>query len=322
MCTITIADYLPYHPNPCDPSLALASTSCTRRRSVPSPGSLQPLCSFFFCFTLGCGCACCDAYAYRILCFNVLLIVACCSNAVISWAFAAMDTKSATVSIVSCITIPASNSKGLIFCLLRLLDSTGITLPHGPNSLRCTRGQEKYVTDAPPYREAPTFAAWKAEAAQIHIRLWNSMEPQISSSLVYLDTAKQILGAKELPSLGELFSRFCQASLPHVVLFLLSVLAWLHYWDLIVLQGVGLDVVGVIPPGMAVFLDVDVVILVVVAEVGVLGDAYVSKDSMVTISAEEYQRLLMAELSATATLVQTSVSVACVATHIPWVLDL
>ncbi|GFZ01658.1 hypothetical protein Acr_15g0002670 [Actinidia rufa] len=136
-------------------------------------------------------------------------------------------------------------------------------------------------------------------------------------SLLCRFVCSQILGAKELPSLGELFSRFCQASLPHVVLFLLSVLAWLHYWDLIVLQGVGLDVVGVIPPGMAVFLDVDVVILVVVAEVGVLGDAYVSEDSMVTISAEEYQRLLMAELSATATLVQTSVSVACVCYSYP-----
>ena len=48
------------------------------------------------------------------------------------------------------------------------------------------------MTDAPPYREAPTFATWKAEDAHIHIELWNSMEPQISSSLVYIYTAKQV----------------------------------------------------------------------------------------------------------------------------------
>ena len=42
-------------------------------------------------------------------------------------------------------------------------------------------------------------APWKEGDTQIRIRLWNSMEPQISSSLVYLDTTKQVWDrAKEL----------------------------------------------------------------------------------------------------------------------------
>ena len=55
------------------------------------------------------------------------------------------------------------------------------------------------MTETLPDREAPTFAAWKAEDAQIRIRSWNSIESQISSSLVYLDTAKQVWDrAKEI----------------------------------------------------------------------------------------------------------------------------
>ena len=48
------------------------------------------------------------------------------------------------------------------------------------------------MTDAPPNSKDPTHAAWKAEDAQIRVRLWNRMDTQISSSLVYLDTAKQV----------------------------------------------------------------------------------------------------------------------------------
>ena len=63
------------------------------------------------------------------------------------------------------------------------------------------KGQDKYkyVTYVPPDREVPTFVAWKAKDAQICIRLWNSMEPQIIGSLVYLDKAKQVWDrAKEM----------------------------------------------------------------------------------------------------------------------------
>ena len=42
---------------------------------------------------------------------------------------------------------------------------------------------------------------------------------------------------------------------------------------------------------------------------------------MVSISVNEYECLLVAESSVTTTLTQAGASVACVATHIPWVND-
>ena len=42
---------------------------------------------------------------------------------------------------------------------------------------------------------------------------------------------------------------------------------------------------------------------------------------MVSIFAQEYQRVLVAESFATATLAQTGASVACVTTNIPWIID-
>ena len=64
----------------------------------------------------------------------------------------------------------------------------------------------------------------------------------------------QILGANELPSLIEVFSRLCQASLPLAAPLLPSALHWLHLWGLIVLLGVVLVVMGVITPVLIVVL--------------------------------------------------------------------
>ena len=72
--------------------------------------------------------------------------------------------------------------------------------------------------------------------------------------------------------LSKMFSHLRQASFPYVVLSLLSALPWLHLC-LISLLGVVLvvmAVVGVITPGVAIFLNVAAVILVMVAEVRVL----------------------------------------------------
>ena len=50
--------------------------------------------------------------------------------------------------------------------------------------------QYRYLTDDSPDSADPTFANWDAKDAQI--RMWNSVEPTINSSLVYLDTTKQV----------------------------------------------------------------------------------------------------------------------------------
>ena len=52
--------------------------------------------------------------------------------------------------------------------------------------------QLSYLHDDPPDVKDAKFAEWGAEDAQIRIQLWNSMEPQISGSLVYLESAKQV----------------------------------------------------------------------------------------------------------------------------------
>ncbi|GFZ15772.1 hypothetical protein Acr_25g0001810 [Actinidia rufa] len=49
--------------------------------------------------------------------------------------------------------------------------------------------------------------------------------------------------------------------------------------------------------------------------------AVVVFEADVNLFADEYQRLLAAQSSITTTLAQTSASITCVATHIPWVID-
>ena len=44
----------------------------------------------------------------------------------------------------------------------------------------------------PPVPIDPKFADWRAEDAQIRSCLWNSMEPKISCSLVFLPTSKLV----------------------------------------------------------------------------------------------------------------------------------
>ena len=50
----------------------------------------------------------------------------------------------------------------------------------------------RYLTDDPPATEAKDYSDWEAENCHILVELWNSMEPQISAPLFYLDTAKQV----------------------------------------------------------------------------------------------------------------------------------
>ena len=50
----------------------------------------------------------------------------------------------------------------------------------------------RYLTDDPPAKEAKDYGDWEAEDCHIRVELWNSMEPQISAPLFYLDTAKQV----------------------------------------------------------------------------------------------------------------------------------
>ena len=38
------------------------------------------------------------------------------------------------------------------------------------------KGQDKYLTNTPPDREDPSYAAWKLKDAQIRLRMWNSMK--------------------------------------------------------------------------------------------------------------------------------------------------
>ena len=47
-----------------------------------------------------------------------------------------------------------------------------------------------HMTNALPDRKDPSYATWKVEDARIRLCMWNSLEPQISSSIVYLITAK------------------------------------------------------------------------------------------------------------------------------------
>ncbi|GFY88835.1 hypothetical protein Acr_06g0007750 [Actinidia rufa] len=63
------------------------------------------------------------------------------------------------------------------------------------------------------------------------------------------------------------------------------------------------------------------IMAVTVAMIPVVASVSHFEDSMVSIFAEEYQRVLVAESSTTATLAQTGASVACVATNIPWIID-
>ena len=79
--------------------------------------------------------------------------------------------------------------------------------------------------------------------------------------------ALQILGGKELPSLSEVFIRFCQATLSHAYSSLVEHSALAAFVGLYHQMGLGLAevaVVAVIPHGVAVLMAMVDVILVVV----------------------------------------------------------
>ena len=50
----------------------------------------------------------------------------------------------------------------------------------------------RYLTDSPPNKDAKDYSDWEAEDCHIRVELWNSMEPQISGPLFYLDSAKEV----------------------------------------------------------------------------------------------------------------------------------
>ena len=67
------------------------------------------------------------------------------------------------------------------------------------------KGLDTYLTNAPLDRKDPLWVAWKVEDDRIRLRLWNSVKPQISSSLIYLITTKQVWDqAKEIFFFGNL----------------------------------------------------------------------------------------------------------------------
>lgn len=49
-----------------------------------------------------------------------------------------------------------------------------------------------YLKDDPPQESDETYTTWIAEDAQIRVELWNSIEPHISNTLVFLPTAKLV----------------------------------------------------------------------------------------------------------------------------------
>ena len=54
------------------------------------------------------------------------------------------------------------------------------------------KGHDKSLTNAPPDHKDPSHAAWKLEDTQIQLRMRNNREPQISRSLIYYTSAKQV----------------------------------------------------------------------------------------------------------------------------------
>ena len=54
------------------------------------------------------------------------------------------------------------------------------------------KGKDKYLTDAPLDPKDTSHADWKLEDTQFRLRMWNSMEPPISNSLIYFTSAKQM----------------------------------------------------------------------------------------------------------------------------------
>ena len=52
--------------------------------------------------------------------------------------------------------------------------------------------QHWYLTDDSPDSTGPIFADWDAEDSHIRLCMWNSIETTFNSSLMYMDTVKQM----------------------------------------------------------------------------------------------------------------------------------
>ncbi|GFZ13071.1 hypothetical protein Acr_23g0014560 [Actinidia rufa] len=134
----------------------------------------------------------------------------------------------------------------------------------------------------------------------------------------------QIFGANELPPLSEVFSRLRQASLPPVAQPIPSTLPWLHLWGLIVLLRVVLVVMGMITP----------VLIVVLAfggcdssssgrsrEHGPRRCTHCNQENHTVDRCWDLHGRLDGHPVCSSGFPQTGASAACLATHIPWVID-
>ncbi|GFS35005.1 chitin elicitor receptor kinase 1 [Actinidia rufa] len=180
------------------------------------------------------------------------------------------------------------------------------------------KGLDTYLIVALPGHKDPKYATWKVEDARIRLCRWHSMESQISSSLTVCEKIR--LSALISPNVATMHL-FLQMLLPwgdnaNPCGWLVFFLVFSHH--LMVLDFRFFE----LRSSPSLVRDNDTVdhCWDFHCRPAIHQAAIVPESDVVTISADEYERLLTTKCPATSTLVQTNASNACVASQSPWVI--
>ncbi|GFZ16047.1 hypothetical protein Acr_25g0004560 [Actinidia rufa] len=178
------------------------------------------------------------------------------------------------------------------------------------------KGLDTYLTDAPPDYKYPSYATWKVKDARIRLRMWNSIEPHITSSLVYLTSAKQVWdqATKMFSGVGNLRRTYDL----HQTFFSITLGdTWLEDYYVRFLAAYEKIRLSEGQPNCPALI-----ILVTVVDLAMEFATIVPKADVVTPSVDKYKCLLTTQSSpAINTLAQTRASTMCVTSQIPWVID-
>ena len=85
--------------------------------------------------------------------------------------------------------IPMSDNVGIQITSIKLNDSNYVLWAKAVQVYLTAREKEQYILDDPPAAGKPEYKNWKTNNSKVMTWLWNSMEPHISATVMFFNTA-------------------------------------------------------------------------------------------------------------------------------------
>ena len=122
-----------------------------------------------------------------------LLFVLCVNHLLLETTLQLMTDTSENRNLI----ILMSDNVGIQITSIKLNDSNYVLWAKAVQVYLTAREKEQYILDDPPAAGKPEYKNWKTNNSKVMTWLWNSMEPQISTTVMFFNTAKEIWNALE-----------------------------------------------------------------------------------------------------------------------------